>query len=98
MLTRKELKKKGKRSLKEHYWIFVAVCLIASFISAEFSDSLTFSHLQISGGDAVEAEGVSPEDLGTSDWKVEFTDVLVDLFMGDLEGGKEKSQERLQEE
>ena len=43
MMTRKQMKKQGKHSLKKHYFIFVAACLIAAFLSAEFSSSLNFS-------------------------------------------------------
>lgn len=40
MIDRKELKRNGRRSLKKHYWLFVAICLFAAFIGAEFVTSL----------------------------------------------------------
>ena len=46
MITRKELKKKGRLSLKKHYLIFVAACLISAFLASEFKGSLNFSTLQ----------------------------------------------------
>ena len=46
MKQRKEIKKLGKKSLKKHYAIFVAACLIASFIGAEFAGSLGFTKAQ----------------------------------------------------
>lgn len=98
MLKRKELKRRGRRSLWEHYLIFVAVCLIASFISAEFTDSLTFSELRISSSEEAAAEGLPSDAISTSERRVEFSDVLEDLLSGNLEGGREKSQELLEAE
>lgn len=46
MSVRKELKQKGKQSLKKHYLIFAAVCLISAFLASEFKGSLSFSTLQ----------------------------------------------------
>lgn len=40
MIDRKELKRNGKHSLKRHYWLFVAICLFAAFVGAEFASSL----------------------------------------------------------
>ena len=40
------MKKQGKLSLKKHYFIFVAACLIAAFLSAEFRSSMNFSSAQ----------------------------------------------------
>ena len=45
-MTRKQMKKQGKASLKKHYFIFVAACLIAAFLAAEFRSSLNFSSAQ----------------------------------------------------
>ena len=42
MLTRKEMKKRAKKSVKKHYWIFVAACLISAYLGTEFAGSLTF--------------------------------------------------------
>ena len=36
------MKKQGRKSLKKHYIIFVAACLISAFLAAEFSGSLDF--------------------------------------------------------
>lgn len=40
MLTRKALRQQATHHLKKHYIIFVALCLIASFIGSEFTTSL----------------------------------------------------------
>src|SRR5699024_12327241 len=46
MLTRKELKQRGKHSLKKHYLIFTAICLISAFLASVFRGSLNFSTLR----------------------------------------------------
>ena len=46
MSIRKELKQKGKASMRKHYLIFAAVCLISAFLASEFKGSLNFSTLQ----------------------------------------------------
>ena len=46
MNTRKKIKAQAKASLKKHYTIFVAACLIAAFLGAEFVSSLDFASAQ----------------------------------------------------
>ena len=43
MKTGKQMKKLGRTSLKKNYVIFVAACLIAAFLGAEFTGTLSFS-------------------------------------------------------
>lgn len=47
MKTRKELKKKARKSLKKHYPIFVVACVIAAFIGTEFTSSFSISENKI---------------------------------------------------
>lgn len=47
MKSRKEMKKLGRASLKSHYLIFVAACLLAAFLSSEFHSSLNLTSAQI---------------------------------------------------
>lgn len=42
MLTRKEMKRRAKTSVKKHYVLLLAVCLIAAFLGSEFAGSLNF--------------------------------------------------------
>lgn len=42
MMKRREVKKRARQSVKKHYGILFAVCLIASFLGAEFTYSLDF--------------------------------------------------------
>lgn len=43
----KEIKKEAKKNLKGHYIIFVLVCIMASFIGAEFINSISISPTNI---------------------------------------------------
>lgn len=40
MITRREMKHRGRRVLKKHYLVLVAACLIAAFLGSEFGSSL----------------------------------------------------------
>lgn len=42
MLTNKQMKNNAKSTIKKHYILLIAVCLLASFIGVEFSNSLSF--------------------------------------------------------
>lgn len=42
MMKRREVKKRARQSVRKHYGILFAVCLIASFLDAEFTYSLDF--------------------------------------------------------
>lgn len=53
---RKQFKQVGRSSFKRHYLLFVGVCLIAAFLSAEFRGALEFSKAQI----------YNPQDAQTS--------------------------------
>lgn len=46
MRKRTQLKKAGLKVLKKHYLFFVVVCLMASFIGAEFGDSLSIARFR----------------------------------------------------
>lgn len=46
MFTRRELKQRGRKSLKKHYLIFAAACLAAAFLASEFRSSLAFTTLR----------------------------------------------------
>lgn len=102
MKQRKEIKKLGKKSLKKHYAIFVAACLIASFIGAEFAGSLGFTKAQteeqalsqlesdLSGGEGYQIE----IDKGGVTW----TDVLVTIAEDGTEAGREMTEQTEKEE
>ncbi|MGN0613756.1 MAG: DUF975 family protein [Porcipelethomonas sp.] len=56
MFDRKEAKKHARGRLKKHYWIFVAACLIASFIGVEYALSLSIVKTAVNDGGKVISE------------------------------------------
>ncbi len=91
------MKKAGRRSLKRHYVIFVAACLIAAFLSAEFQGSLSFSSAQSyevgdnesgADGETVDRIIVTGSAVGL-DW----ADVLRIMAEEDTEAGRELTEE-----
>ena len=101
MKTRKEIKKLGRASLKKHYAIFVAACLIASFIGAEFSGSLGFSKAQTTEqavsqveSDVTGEESQIKTDMGGVTW----TDVMITIAENGTEAGREMTAETEAEE
>ena len=79
METRSKLKKKARKNIKKHYAIFLVVCLIASFIGAEFSGSLSFATIRITESTIAKQEKV---------------DEAVSLTLkGDSKKGKELTKE-----
>ena len=72
MKQRKEIKKRSKTSLKNHYAIFLAACLIAAFLGSEFSSSLNISSADDQLVQSIETE----EDFQTRVSGITWTDVL----------------------
>lgn len=85
MDTRKEMKQRARQSLRSHYFIFVAACLIAAFLGTEFAGSLFI----IKSYEAKEGNVSSKPGL---------SDVLTSLLSGNLEAGRELSEELKQNE
>ena len=92
MITRKELAKAAKRTLKKHFWILVVVCLIAAFVGSEFTETFSFFKMQmtdINNTDTNESQGVT---LVTSDidnrTKSAMLDAIVSVIMNNEEQGK----------
>ena len=101
MKKRKEIKKLGRASLKKHYAIFVAACLIASFIGAEFAGSLGFSKAQTTEqavsqveSDVTGEESQIKTDMGGVTW----TDVMITIAENGTEAGREMTAETEAEE
>ena len=95
--TRKACKKAAKTSLRKHYFIFVLMCLFASFIGAEFVNS---NNLATARSDVMElfirdyepqiiATGKRAESLPGASI---FTDMLRDLI-NDVKLSDEKADE-----
>lgn len=70
MESRKELKNKGLKVLKNHYIIFILLCLIAAFLGSEFSNSISITK--------IEKELVPKEQQVVNKVKNEVNDKVVD--------------------
>ena len=85
ILTRKEMKKQARQTVKRHYALFLAICLVSAFLGSKFSDSIKsiktystqFTHAAVSGPVAT-SRGV--------------VDVAEDIAAGDTESGRKLSK------
>lgn len=91
MKTRKQMKKLGRLSLKRHYLIFVAACLIAAFLGSEFMGSLSISEAQ-DMEQMAQTENQQNEDgtfmVKTSLDRVSWEDVLLIIAEDDTQAGR----------
>ena len=93
MIDRKELKSNAKRSLKKHYWLFVAICLFAVFIGAEYGSSLDVLRTDMESADGEETVlELSNETLGASNSDI-VEGVVNELLMGRIQEGREMSRQ-----
>lgn len=97
MNIRKRLKEQGRRSLKKHYAIFVAACLIAAFLGSEFISSLDFSSAQKREEDIRQFEnnlqGDFSSDIKTEVSGVSWEDVLRTIAENGTETGREMTRQ-----
>lgn len=91
MLSRKKMKQQARQSLKKHYTIFLAVCLIAAFLGTEFSDSLKFLKSYSPAAGQAAPSGAVTVQKG-------IVDVTEDLFLEGTKKAKKKSEEIKKEE
>ena len=97
MKTRKQMKRLGRESLKKHYMIFVAACLIAAFLASEFTGSLNFSTAQNYEAvyDQVQSDlnGDGTFAIKTKVDSIGWGDVIRIIVEDNVQAGKEMSQE-----
>jgi uncharacterized membrane protein len=98
MKSRKDLKKLGRKSLKKHYVIFVAACLIAAFLGSEFTTSLDFSSAQRREETVQEFEKNLQGDFSSAvktevNSSTTWDDVLRTIAENDTEAGREMSEQ-----
>ena len=91
MPDRKEIRKRGRLSLKKHYWFFVAVCLLAAILGTEYANTLQVFQLRKKVLEYVDDGAPAP---GVSGRKGEAS-VLNDLINGDLDGAINSVQHRI---
>lgn len=90
------MKRLGRMSLKKHYVIFVAACLIAAFLTSEFTSSLNFSTAQNYEEYYDQAQNNLNEDgndmIKTRVDSIGWVDVLRIIAEDNMQAGKELSQ------
>ena len=79
--TRRAWKRRGRQVLKKRYLLFMAACLVAAMISAEFQSSLSAVQAQA----PLAAQGTEPETW--QQWNIRLGDLLNDLFPPEEQGG-----------
>lgn len=101
MLTRKEMKRNGRQSLKKHYLIFVTACLAAAFLASEFRSSLSFTTIRSYELPAEFSEEFTeelPENLLASPApsqrrSIAWEDILMNIAEHDTSSGRELSEQ-----
>ena len=89
-LNRKEMKKNARMSVRKHYWIMMAVCLIAILLGTEFSGSLDFMRFPSTGRlQQIENQGetIASSEFGMKESSV--WNVVEEVLEGNLQQGQE---------
>ena len=100
MITRREMKHRGRRVLKKHYLVLVAACLIAAFLGSEFGSSLNGIKAQ-TANIGYPAEGAFGESEETVRMEVSSREGIVDVVYDMLAGREEDARnlaDRLREQ
>lgn len=91
------MKRLGRESLKKHYVIFVAACLIAAFLASEFTGSLNFFTAQNYEASYEQVQSdLNGDGTFTIKTKVDgigWGDVIRIIVEDNVQAGKEMSQE-----
>lgn len=97
MKSRKQMKRLGRMSLRKHYVIFVAACLISAFLASEFTGSLKFSTARNYKAAYDQAENDLNENgtymIKTQMDSIGWSDVIRIMAEDDMQAGREMSQE-----
>ncbi len=83
MRTRKEMKRRAKKVVREHYWILFIVCLAAAYLGSEFTGSLDFMRQYEAGH-----QKTSGKILSVSVYDVALTPAVLSALSGEVEDGK----------
>lgn len=95
MRTRREMKAAARKSLKKHYILFVAVCLISAFIGSEFSGFLGITRYN------PEKETKSSDSLssvGPAGSQPNAMNAILEALTGNAAAGKNISDSLIDEE
>ena len=93
MNFRKQMKKEARSALKKHYVIFAAACLIAAFLSAEFTGALNFSRAQDYEQILLYEEEGKEVKVTSNITGVGWADILRIMAEKDTEAGEEMSRQ-----
>lgn len=85
MLSRKEMKKNGRKVLRKHYWLFVMLCLLAAVLGTEFSSSLTTVKSIVK---AEETPDTNMSTTGTTGINQQFSEILYAIAAGETDEGQ----------
>ena len=91
MPDRKTIRKTARQTVKKHYWVFVAACLLAAIMGTEYSNTLQLFRIQKK---VREYKGDSAPALGVGQGAGELS-VFNDLINGDLDGAIASLQHRV---
>lgn len=81
-INRKEIKRRARHVVKRHYFLLVALCLVAAAIGTEFTGSLDF--LKIPSGEPVAVETTNAVVTGQP--KLSLYQYLYSHFQADVSG------------
>lgn len=89
MKSRKELKKNAKTVMKKHYWLYVALCLIAGILGTEYTSSVEFGKTKTESYVGTES-GV--DKLSTNSLTDEFLSFVWDIGHGQEDVRREAAE------
>ena len=92
MTERKEIRRRARRALKAHYWIFVAACLMAAVLGTEYANSLQLLQLQRRVHEEQTGTAAPAPGVGASSGEMS---VFNDLVNGDLNSAIRAVQHRM---
>lgn len=93
MYDRKQLKKTAKQTIKHHYFLMVALCLIGSFLLNGVSSTASAMVSDATENKTAETDIGSNKILGSST----TYEVIQDLFSGDVDDAKKTAEEKKDE-
>ena len=94
MQSRKEMKKKARKVLRKHYWLFVVLCLLAAVFGTEFTASLTAEN----NNNASTKTNTNLILSGMPKITDRFHDIVYELASGNDAKGKEIASQVTQED
>lgn len=102
MMKRREVKKRARQSVRKHYGILFAVCLIASFLGAEFTYSLDFvKQYKIDASESSEnseSQEILSTGAATGSHTAEYVAMILQALSGDFDSAQKTAQSITDEE